>query len=122
MPDGASPSRIVIASAASNLPQASRPCLREIAAARVRASQCPPGWTRTAEFDPAAPPRYASRMSEKSMRFAPLVGRVAGKGAEAWRVHFDAARQRAQGRDVILLTVGDPDQAPPPAMIEATID
>jgi len=61
-------------------------------------------------------------MSEKSMRFAPLVGRIAGKGAEAWRVHFDAARQRAQGRDVILLTVGDPDQAPPPAMIEATID
>lgn len=56
------------------------------------------------------------------MRFAPLVGRVAGKGAEAWRVHFDAARQRAQGRDVILLTVGDPDQAPPRAMIEATID
>lgn len=56
------------------------------------------------------------------MRFAPLVGRVAGKGAEAWRVHFDAARQRAQGRDVILLTVGDPDQAPPPAMIEATIE
>jgi arginine:pyruvate transaminase len=55
------------------------------------------------------------------MRFAPLVGRVAGKGADAWRVHFDAARQRAQGRDVILLTVGDPDQAPPPAMIEATI-
>ena len=56
------------------------------------------------------------------MRFAPLVGRVAGKGAEAWRVHFDAARQRAQGRDVILLTVGDPDQAPPAAMLEAAID
>jgi len=61
-------------------------------------------------------------MSEHGMRFAPLVGRVAGKGAEAWRVHFDAARQRAQGRDVILLTVGDPDQAPPAAMLEAVID
>jgi len=61
-------------------------------------------------------------MSQHSMRFAPLVGRVAGKGAEAWRVHFDAARQRARGRDVILLTVGDPDQVPPQAMIEATID
>jgi arginine:pyruvate transaminase len=56
------------------------------------------------------------------MRFAPLVGRVAGKGAEAWRVHFEGVRQRAQGRDVILLTVGDPDQAPPAAMIEATVD
>jgi arginine:pyruvate transaminase len=56
------------------------------------------------------------------MRFSPLVERVAGKGADAWRVHFDAVRQRAQGRDVILLTVGDPDQAPPAAMIEATVD
>ena len=56
------------------------------------------------------------------MRFSPLVERVTGKGAEAWRVHFDAVRQRAAGRDVILLTVGDPDQAPPAAMIDATID
>jgi arginine:pyruvate transaminase len=61
-------------------------------------------------------------MSEHSMRFAPLVGRVAGKGANAWRVHFDAVRQRGAGRDVILLTVGDPDQAPPQAMIDATIE
>jgi arginine:pyruvate transaminase len=61
-------------------------------------------------------------MREKSMRFSPLVERVTGKGADAWRVHFDAVRQRAAGRDVILLTVGDPDQAPPAAMIDATID
>jgi arginine:pyruvate transaminase len=56
------------------------------------------------------------------MRFAPLVDRVAGKGAEAWAVHFEAMRQRAGGRDVIFLTVGDPDQAPPAAMIDATVD
>ena len=56
------------------------------------------------------------------MRFSPLVDRIAGKGAEAWRIHFDAARQRAQGRDVIFLTVGDPDQAPPQAVIDRTID
>jgi arginine:pyruvate transaminase len=61
-------------------------------------------------------------MRENSMRFSPLVGRVAGKGADAWRVHFDAMRQRAAGRDVILLTVGDPDQAPPAAVIDATVE
>jgi arginine:pyruvate transaminase len=56
------------------------------------------------------------------MRFAPLVSRVAGRGAGAWRVHFDAVQLRDAGRDVILLTVGDPDQPPPAAMIEATVD
>jgi arginine:pyruvate transaminase len=56
------------------------------------------------------------------MRFSPLVDRVAGKGAAAWEVHFDALRQRAAGRAIILLTVGDPDQGPPDAMIEATVD
>ena len=55
------------------------------------------------------------------MRFSPLVDRVAGKGAGAWRVHFEAVRQRAHGRDIILLTVGDPDQAPPEPVIEATV-
>jgi arginine:pyruvate transaminase len=55
------------------------------------------------------------------LRFSPLVDRIAGKGAGTWAIHFEAARQRADGRDVLLLTVGDPDQAPPPAVIEATI-
>ncbi len=55
------------------------------------------------------------------MQFSPLVGRIAGKGARAWSVHFDAMRQRAQGRDVLLLTVGDPDQHAPEAVIAATV-
>jgi arginine:pyruvate transaminase len=55
------------------------------------------------------------------MRFAPLVDRVAGKGAGAWEIHFAAERQRAAGRDIIFLTVGDPDQAPPAPVIEATV-
>ena len=55
------------------------------------------------------------------MRLSPLVERVAGKGAAAWAVHFEAVRARAAGRDVIMLTVGDPDQAPPEALIEATV-
>jgi len=55
------------------------------------------------------------------VRFAPLVDRVAGKGADAWKIHIEAARQSGVGRDIIFLTVGDPDQAPPESVIEATV-
>ena len=55
------------------------------------------------------------------MRFSPLVDRVAGQGAGAWGIHFEAMRQRDAGRDVIFLTVGDPDQPPPEPVIEATV-
>ncbi|WP_207484603.1 pyridoxal phosphate-dependent aminotransferase [Arenibaculum pallidiluteum] len=55
------------------------------------------------------------------MRFSPLVNRVAGKGAAAWAVHTDAMRLRGEGRDVILLTVGDPDMAAPAPVIDAAV-
>ena len=56
------------------------------------------------------------------MRFSPLVDRISGRGAGAWRIHMEAARRRDAGQDVIFLTVGDPDQAPPGPIIESTID
>ena len=56
------------------------------------------------------------------MRFSPLVDRIAGRGAGAWNIHFEAVRRREAGEDVILLTVGDPDQAPPAAVIDAAVD
>ena len=56
------------------------------------------------------------------MRFSPLVDRIAGRGAGAWSIHMEAAQLRDQGQDVIFLTVGDPDQAPPQPVIDATID
>lgn len=55
------------------------------------------------------------------MRFAPLVERVAGRGAGAWAVHIEARRRQEAGDDVIFLTVGDPDQDPPGAVIDATV-
>ena len=55
------------------------------------------------------------------MQFSPLTGRVAGRGAAAWAVHQEAIRLREAGHDVIALTVGDPDQAPPEALIETTV-
>jgi arginine:pyruvate transaminase len=55
------------------------------------------------------------------MRFSPLVDRVAGRGAGAWAVHIEARRREAAGENIIFLTVGDPDQAPPEPLIEATV-
>src|SRR6202030_4573698 len=51
-----------------------------------------------------------------------MVDRIAAPGADAWSIQMEAARLRDQGRDVIFLTVGDPDQAPPEPVIDATID
>jgi len=56
------------------------------------------------------------------VRFSPLVDRIAGEGAGAWRVHQEALHRREAGHDVIFLTVGDPDQAAPEAVITATIE
>jgi arginine:pyruvate transaminase len=56
------------------------------------------------------------------MRFSPLVGRIAVGGADAWRVHAEGVRRRDAGHDVIFLTIGDPDQTAPEAVVEATIE
>jgi arginine:pyruvate transaminase len=55
------------------------------------------------------------------VRFSPLVDRIAGEAAGAWRVHQEGVRRREAGHDVIFLTVGDPDQAAPEAVVDATI-
>ena len=56
------------------------------------------------------------------MRFSPLVDRISARDSGAWSVHMEAARRREAGHDVIVLTIGDPDQAPPEPVIDATID
>ena len=56
------------------------------------------------------------------MRFSPFVDRIAGEETGAWRVHNEGIRRREAGHDVIFLTVGDPDQAAPEAVIGATIE
>ncbi len=55
------------------------------------------------------------------MQFSPLVKRIAGSGAAAWNVHVEARRRQEAGEDIIFLTVGNPDQEPPAAVIEATV-
>jgi arginine:pyruvate transaminase len=55
------------------------------------------------------------------VQFSALADRLAGRGAGAWNVHREAARRRAAGEDVIVLTIGDPDQRPPEAVVAATV-
>ena len=56
------------------------------------------------------------------MRYSPRVDRISGRGAGAWSLHIEAARLRDAGQEVIMLTVGDPDQPPPAPVIDATIE
>jgi arginine:pyruvate transaminase len=56
------------------------------------------------------------------MRFSPRVDRSSsGPGTGAWSIQQEASLLRDSGHDVISLTVGDPDQPTPAAVIEATI-
>src|SRR5277367_6168355 len=55
------------------------------------------------------------------MRYSALTERIARTGQRGWAVHQDAMRLRDAGADVIFLTIGDPDQAPPERLIEATV-
>ncbi|MDD0977677.1 pyridoxal phosphate-dependent aminotransferase [Pseudomonas fontis] len=56
------------------------------------------------------------------MRFSNLTQRIAGDGAAAWDIHYRALRMLEQGRDVLLLSVGDPDFDTPAPIVQAAID
>lgn len=55
------------------------------------------------------------------MRFSARVDRFSGPGLGAWSIQQEASLLRDSGHDVISLTVGDPDQPTPAAVVEATI-
>ena len=52
------------------------------------------------------------------MKFSTLTDRIKGGAADAWDLHYEAKRARADGEDVIVLSVGDPDFATPPRIVE----
>jgi len=54
------------------------------------------------------------------MRVAHILDRVAGLGSDKWRVHFRARQMINRGEPVVLLTIGEPDQPTPQALIDAT--
>jgi aspartate/methionine/tyrosine aminotransferase len=56
-----------------------------------------------------------------SPRFAPFVERVAHEGADPWALHWEARQAAADGKDVIVLSVGDPDLDTPPRVVDAAV-
>ena len=51
------------------------------------------------------------------MRFASITDRLAGTGSDKWAVHMRARALRAEGADIIELTIGEPDQPTDPSLI-----
>jgi aspartate/methionine/tyrosine aminotransferase len=55
------------------------------------------------------------------MKLSRLVERISGEGAEAWDIHVKAQRAADEGKDVIVLSVGDPDFPTPAPIIEKAV-
>src|SRR5271169_322716 len=56
------------------------------------------------------------------MKYSNLVDRIAGDGADAWQIHYEARAAQDRGEDVIILSVGDPDLDTPQPVLERAID
>ena len=52
------------------------------------------------------------------MKFADITQRLTGLGSAKWAVHMRARELRAEGRDIVELTIGEPDVPPVAALIE----
>lgn len=55
------------------------------------------------------------------MKHAAILDRLAGLGGAKWEIHYRARALAAQGRDVIELTIGEPDVPAPPALTEVAV-
>jgi arginine:pyruvate transaminase len=53
------------------------------------------------------------------MKFATITSRLASLGSEKWLVHIEGKKRRARGEELIFLSIGEPDVAPPQAVLEA---
>jgi arginine:pyruvate transaminase len=53
------------------------------------------------------------------MRVSSVTRRLAGQGGAKWQVHFRANAMAAEGRDVIRLTIGEPDVPAPDTLQQA---
>jgi arginine:pyruvate transaminase len=54
-----------------------------------------------------------------TLKFASVTERLAGLGGQKWEIHMRARKMITQGRDILEMTIGEPDIATPPALIEA---
>jgi arginine:pyruvate transaminase len=52
------------------------------------------------------------------MHFARITKRLASLGSEKWAVHIEGRRRAALGENLIFLSIGEPDAAPPAAILD----
>ena len=52
------------------------------------------------------------------MRFAKITDRVASLAADKWAVHFEGKQMLAAGKNMIFLSIGEPDLPPAPAILD----
>ena len=55
------------------------------------------------------------------MRYASITDRLASLGSEKWAIHAEARRMKAEGQDIIELTIGEPDVPPDPALLAEAV-
>jgi arginine:pyruvate transaminase len=56
------------------------------------------------------------------MTFTDITRRLAGLGGAKWEIHLKARELVAQGRDIIELTIGEPDVPTPTALVDAAAE
>lgn len=56
------------------------------------------------------------------MKRTAITERLADLGGAKWAIHKQARALSERGRDIIMLTIGEPDVGTPPELIEATCD
>jgi aspartate/methionine/tyrosine aminotransferase len=55
------------------------------------------------------------------MRYSSFTERIGGEGARAWEIHHRAVQAKRAGKDVIILSIGDPDFDTPKDVTDAAI-
>jgi len=55
------------------------------------------------------------------MKFSSFVDRIGGEASAAWDLHAEALKAKAAGKDVIVLSIGDPDLSTPTAVTDQAI-
>ncbi len=56
------------------------------------------------------------------MRYSATIARLENEGSRAWDIHARALEECRRGRDVILLSIGDPDFPTPPGIVDALVE
>ncbi len=52
------------------------------------------------------------------MKLAKIAERLSGLGSEKWAVHIEGRQRAAKGEKLIFLSIGEPDAAPPEAILQ----